>query len=149
MVTIVDQGNQRGATQDPIRSDVLGPAFTKHRQKRDFPILSSLTQTTPVRRRYHTDNCLRDLDYCKRTRKRLLRAAQRANASCHHANEQENTKSRRKLEEKTFVTTKSARRLKKKSAHIMNATKTADVHSTTMKKTQQAKKIILKTGLNT
>ena len=84
----------------------------------------------------------------KNTKKNAPRRSTR-NASCHHTNEKENTKSRRKLEEKTFVTTKSARRLKKKSAHTMNATKTADFHSTTMKKTQQAKKIILKTGLNT
>ena len=50
----------------------------------------------------------------------MLRAAQRGtrNGLCHHTNEQENTKSRRKLEEKTFVMTKSARRLEEISTHI-------------------------------
>ena len=75
----------------------------------DFPILSSLTPTTPVRRRSHTDNYLRDLGYCKRTRKRLLRAAQRGMLRV-IIQTKKNTKSRRKPEEKTFVTTKSARR---------------------------------------
>ena len=69
-------GIHRGATQDPIGSDVLGPRSQKS-TRADFPILSSLTPTTPVRRRSHTDNYLRDSGYCKRTRKRMLRAAQR------------------------------------------------------------------------
>ena len=51
---------------------------------------------------------------------------------------------RRKLEGKTFVTTKSARRLEKKSAHMMNATKRAGFHATTMKRAQQA----METDLN-
>ena len=82
----------------------------------DFPLLSSLTPTTPVRRRYHTDNYLRDLGYCKRTRKRMLRAAQRGMLRVIIQTKEKIQKTRRKLEEKTFVMTKSARRLKKKSA---------------------------------
>ena len=114
----------------------------------DFPILSSLTPTTPVRRRYHTDNYLRDLGYCKRTRKRMLRAAQRGMLRVIIQ-----TKNKIQNQEGNWRKRHSSRRNQrgdsKKSAHKMNATKTADFHSTTMKKTQQAMKIILKTGLNT
>ena len=45
--------------------------------------------------------------------------------------------------------TKSARRLKKKTAHMMNATKTAACHLMMIKTAQHAMKTILETGLNT
>ena len=49
----------------------------------------------------------------------------------------------------TFLTTKKARILKKKTAQTMNLTKTAVFHSMMMKTAQQAKETIWKTGLNT
>ena len=53
------------------------------------------------------------------------------------------------LDEETLATTKSARRLNKKSGQMMNATETTAFHSTTMKKAQKAMKTMLKIGLNT
>ena len=78
-------------------------------------------------------------------------ATVKEHAECFNSSykQNENTKTRRKLKEETLATTKSANRLKKKSAHMLNATKTRAFHSTTMKKAQQVMTTILKTGMNT
>ena len=80
----------------------------------DFPILSSLTPTTTCSTPLSHRQLLTGLGLQQKNTKKNAPRRSTRNASCHHTNEKENTKkTRRKLEEKTFVTTKSARRLKK------------------------------------
>ena len=132
MITIVDQ--ETTEVQHRIRwSQMCLVCVHKTSTRADFTILSSLTPTSPVRRGCHTDNFLRDLGCCKRTLKRMLRAAQRGMLRVI-------IQTRKKIQNqegnwrKRHSSRRNQRGDSKKSAHIMNATKTADFHSTTTKK---------------
>ena len=147
MLSFVDQDT----TEVQHRIRCAWSAFTKHQQETTF-------QSYRLQHRQHMFDAVvtPTVSYGAGTwatakeHEKMLRTTQRRMLRLVVQTKRKyNKTTRRKLEEKTFVTTKSARRLKMKSAHMMNATKTAAFHSTTMKKTQQAIKTILKTRLNT
>ena len=145
MITFVDQET----TEVQHRIRCAWSAFTKHRQEltsQSHRLQHRLHQFDAVG---HTDKYIRsrDLGYSKRTRKTAPHHSAQ-NASTHHTNKKEDKKTRRKLEEETLATTKSAKILKKISAQMLNATRTAALLST-MTKAQQVTKTILKTGLYT
>ena len=116
-------------------------AWSRHRQGLTSQSFLTTTPTAPLRRCCHTElgNGLQ-----QKISKKMLRIAQRRMLRL--IIQTNNTKTRRKLEQKTFVTTKSARRLKK-TALILNAIKTATFHSMMVKTAQQAMKTFWKTGL--
>ena len=118
MITFVDQET----TEVQHRLRCAWSAFAKHRH-----------ETTPaalVVRCCHTDSYIRSREMGYNKKNAPHHSTQ--GASCRHANIKERLKHRKNLE-KTFVTTKYARIHKKKTAHMMNATKTEVFHSMMMK----------------
>ena len=115
----------------------------------DFPILSTTTPTTPVRRRCLTDNYTRsrDLGCCKRTRKMLRKAKpgmlRLIIQTKRKYKKNNNEETGRRETRDTEISEETREEIRS------NATKTGAFHSTAMNKAQQAMKTILKTGLNT
>ena len=131
-----------------IREPAASSYHSKNRLRASTPLLRSTAFATPCAVPLSKITVTSGMGYCRSTRKKCFAPL---NVECFVSSykQKEITKTRRNLEENTFVTTKSARRLKNKSAHMMNATKTAAFHSVTMKEAKLAMKIILKTGLKT
>ena len=119
MITFVDQGT----TEVQHRIRCAWSAFTKHRQE-----LTS--QSYRLHHRLHLFDAVVRPTITHgagtwATAKEHEKCFAPLNAECFvSSHKKKQTQTRRKLEEKTFVTTKSARRLKKKTAHMMNAIKT-------------------------